>query len=193
MPLGIANQSFQVTLQFVDKTFVLSGKSYLLMEVSYSSLISFSQTNGCVKLVIYPTRKPTLYLGFSYRSRPGCMPPGFSHNHRIARTHQVDGLEIDETFLVQKDQLGIAFDQQMCLNQGMKAGQLGGPFCLHMENTSLERVRKQQLPCCKCSHAQGVDCNLELLGLPSRLDEWFSFSQLQENLEGSLTVDWFFY
>lgn len=35
------------------------------------------QSNPIFRLVIYPPQKPTLYLNFSCRSTPECMPPGF--------------------------------------------------------------------------------------------------------------------
>jgi len=67
------------------------------------------------------SRKPILYLEFSCRSRPGCMPPGFQSRPRITRLHQADGLDV-ETFLEVKDHLGMVDDYMLRVNRGMKVG-----------------------------------------------------------------------
>ena len=93
--------------------------------------------------VIYSRRNLPYTRSFPAEVDQGACPLGFNHNHRITRAHQVDGLEIDETFLTKKDLLGMEFDYYLCVNWGMKVGLRVGPLCLHPENTSLQRVRKQ--------------------------------------------------
>ena len=66
--------------------------------------------DGCVRLVIFLRGNPPYNWGFPAEADQGACPLGLSHNHRITRAHQVDGLETDETFLVQKDQIEVAFD-----------------------------------------------------------------------------------
>ena len=93
-----------------NTSLALSGKAYLLLEESYSSLIQFSYTDGCVKLVIFLRGNLPYNWGFPVEANQGACLLGFNHNHRITRAHQVDRLEIDETFLMQKDQIGMELD-----------------------------------------------------------------------------------
>ena len=48
--------------------------------------------------------------GFLVETGQGACPLGFSLDHQITRAHQVDRLEIDETFLAKKDLLRMEFD-----------------------------------------------------------------------------------
>ena len=66
--------------------------------------------DGCVKLVIFLRENSPYNWGFPAEADQGACPLGFNHNHRITRAHQVDELEIDETFLAQKEQLGMPLD-----------------------------------------------------------------------------------
>ena len=54
---------------------------------------------------------------------------------RITHAHQVDRLEIDETFLAWKYHSGMAFDYLWCVNWGMTFSPQAWPFYLRMENT----------------------------------------------------------
>jgi len=108
-----------------------------LTRESHSSPTPFSNHRREYGLIIYLSRKPTLYPKFSCRSKPGCMPPGFQSRPRITRAHRVDRLEIDETFLVWKDNLGMVYDYLPCVNWEMKAGLRAWPLFLRAENTLL--------------------------------------------------------